>query len=277
MNSVAAALKAARAAGLASLDAQLLLARILETTRTGLVAHDDRALSVAEEGRWNDAVARRMDGEPLAYLLGEKEFAGLMLEVTSDVLVPRPETETLVDWAIELLAAPSPGPRSVVDLGTGSGAIALAVAARCSDANVTATDVSAAAVAVARRNAARHGAQVEFVVGPWWEPLGARTFDMVLSNPPYVAAGDPHLAALRHEPTLALTPGCDGLAAVREIVTGAGRHLRPGGWLLVEHGFDQAEAVRALLAGAGFVAVATRADLAGRPRVSAGQAAARRG
>ena len=277
MTDVAAALKAARAAGLSSLDAQLLLARILDTTRTGLIAHDERQLSAVEEHRWLDALARRTDGEPLAYLLGEKEFAGLMLEVTSDVLVPRPETETLVDWAVELLVAMPPGQRSLVDLGTGSGAIALAVAARCRDARVTATDASPTALAVARRNAARHGARVEFVAGSWWQPLGDRTFDLVLSNPPYIAAGDPHLAALRHEPAAALTPGGDGLSALRHIVAGAGRHLRPGGWLLVEHGSDQAEAVRALLADHAFVAIACRADLAGRPRVSGGRAPAQPG
>jgi len=269
---VAAALRSARAAGLTSLDAQLLLARILATTRTGLIAHDDRLLSDSEAGHWGDALARRADGEPLAYLLGEKEFAGLILEVTSDVLVPRPETETLVDWAFEVLADMGPGPRSIVDLGTGSGAIALAVATRCRDTAVTATDASPGALAVARRNADRHGARVEFLAGSWWEPLGDRTFDLVLSNPPYIAAGDCHLAALRHEPALALTPGGDGLVAIREIVAGALRHLHPDGRLLVEHGFDQAEAVRALLADAGFVSVSTRADLAGQPRVSGGEA-----
>lgn len=277
MTSVAAALKAARTAGLASLDAQLLLARLLGTTRTGLIAHDDRTLSATEQGHWAEALARRAGGEPLAYLLGEKEFAGLTLEVTPDVLVPRPETETLVDWAVDLLAAMPPGPPSLVDLGTGSGAIALAVQARCPDATVTATDASPAALAVARRNAARHGARIEFLAGSWWSPLGERTFDLVLSNPPYIAAGDPHLAALRHEPALALTPGGDGLDAIRQIAAGAGRHLRPGGWLLVEHGFDQAEAVAALLAGAGLEAVACHADLAGTLRVSGGRLPARPG
>lgn len=274
MSSVAAALRAARAAGLSSLDAQLLLARILATSRTGLIANDERMLSVAETRRWDDAVARRVEGEPLAYLLGEKEFAGLMLEVTADVLVPRPETETLVDWAVELLVAMPPGPRSLVDLGTGSGAIALAVQARCRDTMVTATDTSPAALVVARRNAKRHGARIEFLTGSWWEPLGDRTFDVVLSNPPYIAAGDRHLAALRHEPVEALTPGGDGLDALRKIVTGAGRHLGHGGWLLVEHGFEQGEAVRAMLDDAGLAAVASRADLAGRPRVSGGRAPA---
>lgn len=274
MSSVAAALRVARAAGLSSLDAQLLLARILATSRTGLIANDERMLSVAETRRWDDAVARRVEGEPLAYLLGEKEFAGLMLEVTADVLVPRPETETLVDWAVELLVAMPPGPRSLVDLGTGSGAIALAVQARCRDTMVTATDTSPAALVVARRNAKRHGARIEFLTGSWWEPLGDRTFDVVLSNPPYIAAGDRHLAALRHEPVEALTPGGDGLDALRKIVTGAGRHLGHGGWLLVEHGFEQGEAVRAMLDDAGLAAVASRADLAGRPRVSGGRAPA---
>ena len=274
MSSVAAALRAARAAGLSSLDAQLLLARILATSRTGLIANDERMLSVAETRRWDDAVVRRVEGEPLAYLLGEKEFAGLMLEVTTDVLVPRPETETLVDWAVELLVAMPPGPRSLVDLGTGSGAIALAVQARCRDTMVTATDTSLAALVVARRNAKRHGARIEFLTGSWWEPLGDRTFDVVLSNPPYIAAGDRHLAALRHEPVEALTAGGDGLDALRKIVTGASRHLGHGGWLLVEHGFEQAEAVRAMLDDAGLAAVASRADLAGRPRVSGGRAPA---
>ena len=274
MSSVAAALRAARAAGLSSLDAQLLLARILATSRTGLIANDEQMLSVAETRRWDDAVARRVVGEPLAYLLGEKEFAGLMLEVTADVLVPRPETETLVDWAVELLVAMPPGPRSLVDLGTGSGAIALAVQARCRDTMVTATDTSPAALVVARRNAKRHGARIEFLTGSWWEPLGDRTFDVVLSNPPYIAAGDRHLAALRHEPVEALTPGGDGLDALRKIMTGARRHLGHGGWLLVEHGFEQAEAVRAMLDDVGLAAVASRADLAGRPRVSGGRAPA---
>lgn len=276
MTDVAAALRAARAAGLASLDAQLLLARVLATTRTGLIANDERILSATEERIWNDGLARRLEGAPLAYLLGEKEFGGLLFEVNADVLVPRPETETLVDWAVELLAAMPPGPRSVVDLGTGSGAVAVAVAvavrAGRPDLAVTATDVSPAALAVARRNAARHGARVEFLAGSWWQPLGGRAFDVVLSNPPYVAAGDPHLAALRHEPDLALTPGGDGLDAIRRIVAGASGHLCPGGWLLVEHGFDQGAAVRALLADVGLAAVSSRADLGGQPRVSAGRA-----
>lgn len=277
MSDVATVLKAARAAGLASLDAQLLLARILATTRTGLIAHDERPLSAAEERRWGDALGRRLAGEPLAYLLGEKEFAGLMLEVTNDVLVPRPETETLVEWAVELLAAMAAGPRSVVDLGTGSGAVALAVATRCRNATMTATDISPSALAVARRNAARHDARVEFVAGSWWESLPHRTFDLALSNPPYIAARDPHLAALHHEPAAALSPGGDGLAAIREIVAGAGHHLHPGGWLLVEHGFDQQGAVQALLDDAGFVSVDTRTDLAGRPRVSGGSSPAKPG
>lgn len=271
MTDVAAALRAARDAGLPSLDAQLLLSRLLETTRTGLIANDERTLLTLEEERWNDALARRLEGEPLAYLLGEKEFAGLLFEVNADVLVPRPDTETLLDWAAELLAAMPPGPRSVVDLGTGSGAIAIALYKRRPQCHVTATDVSPAALVVARRNAARHDAVVEFVAGSWWAPLTDRTFDVVVSNPPYIAAGDPHLEQLRHEPHGALTPGGDGLGALRDIVAGAGRHLCTGGWLLVEHGHDQGAAVRSLLAAAGLADVATRADLAGQPRVSAGR------
>jgi len=276
VTTVAAALAEARARGVALLDAQLLLARALATTRTALIAHDERALAPEEDGRFSAWLARRIDGEPLAYLLGEREFHGLVLEVNADVLVPRPETELVVEWAAELVAAAAGStavPANVVDLGTGSGAIALAVKRLHPSARVTATDVSAAALAVARRNAARSGVAIELVEGSWWQAVAGRRFDVAVANPPYVAPGDPHLAALRHEPLVALTPGSDGLVALRAIAAGAPAHLAAGGWLVVEHGFDQAAAVRALLTAAGLAEVATRRDLAGLERATAGRLA----
>jgi release factor glutamine methyltransferase len=276
---VAAALADARARGVAVLDAQLLLARVLATTRTALIAHDERELAAGEIGRWSAWLARRAAGEPVAYLLGEKEFHGLVLEVTEDVLVPRPETELVVDWASELLdrrarrrlgETPAEAP-IVVDLGTGSGAIALALQRRHPEAHVVASDASPAALAVAGRNAARTGLALELVEGSWWGAVGGRRFDVAVANPPYIAAGDPHLAALRHEPIEALTSGADGLDALRAITAGAPAHLLPGGWLVVEHGFEQAVAVRDLLARAGLGEVETRRDLAGRERATAGR------
>ncbi len=272
---VATALADARARGVASLDAQLLLARVLATPRTRLIADDDRRLTAEEDERWSAWLARRVAGEPLAYLLGEKEFHGLMFEVGADVLVPRPETELLVDWAAERVA---PGrdntpraPVRVVDLGTGSGAIALVLKKLRPHAEVTGIDASAVALAVARRNAARLGLTVELVASSWWNALAGRRFDVVVANPPYIAAGDPHLHALRHEPLMALTAGSDGLAAMRLIVAGAAAHLVPGGWMLLEHGHDQAEAVRDMLGAAGFAAIETRRDLSGHERATGGR------
>lgn len=264
----ASAIAEARRRGVAALDAQLLLARILGTTRTGVIAHGERTLQPAERERWQNWLGRRSAGEPLAYLLGEREFHGLRIEVTPDVLVPRPETELLVDWALECLPD-RPGAANVVDLGTGSGAIALAIKHGRPRASVTASDVSGPALAVAARNAARLGLEIEFVAGTWWQPLGTRRFHAVVANPPYIAETDKHLAALQHEPLAALTPGGDGLAALHAIVDGALEHLEPGGWLLVEHGFDQRDPVRARMVAAGLTAAQTRADLAGQPRVSA--------
>jgi len=270
--SIAELLGQARAAGVDRLDAQLLLARLLGQPRTWLLAHDDARLAPAQLAAWNGQLARRAAGEPLAYLLGEKEFRGLLLEVDANVLVPRPETEVLVDWALELLngALRERSPQRVADLGTGSGAIAIAVKHGHPAAQVSATDASAAALDVASANAARLGTSVSFAAGSWWDAVGHAVFDLVLSNPPYVAAADPHLAALRHEPLAALTPGGDGLAALRQIIGGAPAHLTPGGWLLVEHGYDQADAVQALLRVHGFSEIATRADLAGQPRCTGG-------
>lgn len=270
---VGAALAQARGLGLERLDAQLLLARALQRPRAWLIAHDDAALSVDQQASFATDCLRRADGEPLAYLLGEREFHGLCLQVTPDVLVPRPDTETLVDWALELLADTFVDEAcvQVADLGTGCGAVALALKYRHPKASVCAVDISAAAIEVARANAAVHRLQIQFAVGDWWQPLHGRLFHLVASNPPYVAIDDPHLDALRHEPALALTPGGNGLSAIERIVRESSRHLRPGGWLLLEHGHDQAEAVRRCLDAAGFEAVRTRADLAGLPRCSGGR------
>lgn len=261
------ALDAARAAGLARLDAQRLLSHHLGRAREWLIAHDDDALPADLATAFTLDVRRRADGVPLAYLVGEREFHGLVLTVTPAVLVPRPETEGLVDWALEV----APPGATAVDLGTGSGAIALALRHRRPDLRVTATDASAAALAIARANAQRLALAVEFDEGDWWAPLAGRRFDLAVSNPPYIAGADAHLAALAHEPRGALTPEGDGLAALRRIVGGAAAHLAPGGWLLLEHGFDQAAAVQALLLDAGFTAVGTRTDLAGLPRCSGGR------
>ena len=271
--SIRAALGQARLRGVASLDAQLMLARLLGSTRTRLIAHDDAMLAPEVDARWTAWLERRAGGEPLAYLLGEKEFHGLMLEVTPDVLVPRPETELLVDWALEVLPGFANGAR-VIDLGTGSGAIALAIAGARPEATLTATDASAAALAVARRNANRLALAVEFIASSWWHGLADRRFDLVVANPPYVREDDPALAGLRHEPRSALTPGGDGLDALRAIVAGAKHHLHPGGWLLLEHGFDQAESVRELLAAAGLERIELRCDLAGHPRATGARRAA---
>jgi release factor glutamine methyltransferase len=266
---VGQALQDARALGVDRLDAQLLLAETLACSRTWLLAHDEAELSAEQSARLRSRLERRAAGEPLAYLLGEKEFHGLLLQVNASVLVPRPETELLVDWALELLAG-SAAHSSVVDLGTGSGAVALAVKHAFPAALVLATDVSASALETASANATRLALQIEFAEGSWWQAVAQRRFQLALSNPPYIAAGDPHLAALSHEPTLALTPGGDGLSALRSLVGGAQAHLEPGGWLLVEHGFDQAAAVQALLHQHGLVEIQTRRDLAGQPRCSGG-------
>lgn len=270
---VAELLAQARAAGVDRLDAQLLLARLLAQPRTWLLAHDDATLAPTQLAAWTHQLARRAAGEPLAYLLGEKEFRGLLLQVDANVLVPRPETEILVDWALELLDEPlrERSPPRVVDLGTGSGAIAIAVKQACPAALVSATDASAAALEVAQANAHRLGVSISFAPGSWWDAVADARLDLVLSNPPYVAGDDPHLPALRHEPLAALTPGGDGLAALRQIIGGAPAHLAPGGWLLVEHGHDQADAVQALLRAHGFGQIATRVDLAGLPRCSGGR------
>ena len=270
MTSVAEALRQAREQGLDRLDAQLLLANLLGCDRAWLISHDDATLTADQTSQLAQQVAQRAAGLPLAYLVGVKEFHGLTLRVTADTLVPRPETELLVDWALERLSA-LPGTPRVVDLGTGSGAIALAIKHRHPAADVQAVDLSTAALAVAEANAQRLGLEVKFHQGEWWQPLVGERFALIVSNPPYIAGADPHLPALRHEPLTALTPGGDGLSALQAIIQGAPGHLQPGGWLLLEHGFDQAPPVASALRARGFVELALRHDLAGQPRASGGR------
>ena len=218
---------------------------------------------------------RRAAGEPLAYIVGSKEFFGLALQVDARVLVPRPDTETLVQWSLDLLQLPGTAPASrVLDLGTGSGAIALALAHQLQAASrqcqVVAVDASADALDVARANAGQLGLQVQFIQSHWLQKVSG-SFHLIASNPPYIASADPHLAELRHEPLQALTAGADGLDDIRQIIVQAPAHLQPGGWLLLEHGYDQADSVRALLAQRGFLQVQSRRDLAGIERCSGGQ------
>ena len=272
MSTVAAALLAARATGLDRLDAQWLLGHLLQRDSAWLLAHGDDPLPAGQADSYADLCHRRAVGEPLAYLVGAVGFHGLTLRVTPDVLVPRPDTETLVDWALALLPRLGGDRPQVLDLGTGSGAIALAVAHRHRAAAVTATDLSPAALAVAQGNAQALSLSLHWAQGAWWQALQADArFDLVLSNPPYIAGGDPHLPALRHEPMLALSPGGDGLDALRAIITGAPAHLVPGGWLLLEHGWDQAPAVAKLLADAGFEAIGHQHDLGGQLRCTGGR------
>jgi release factor glutamine methyltransferase len=261
----------ARAVGVDRLDVQLLLAHVLERARSWLLANDDAPLTDMQQSVLGALIDRRAAGEPLAYLVGEKEFHGIALHVSPAVLIPRPDTETLVDWAVELLrnnAAPN-----VLDMGTGSGAIALALKHQRPLASVTALDTSAEALAVARGNARRLQLDIRLLLSDWWQAVAGERFNLIVSNPPYIAGDDEHLAALRHEPLLALTPGGDGLSALRQIVAGAPQHLEPGGWLLLEHGHDQSQAVAAMLHAQHFHSVTTRHDLAGHSRCTGGQRA----
>jgi len=267
---VADALRAAVTAGLPRAEAQYLLQALLNCPRSWLIAHDTDELSPSQLTRFRDWLAQRLDDVPLAYLVGDKEFFGLQLRVTPDTLVPRPDTEVLVHWALERMQALA-APR-VVDLGTGSGAIALALASQRPDAEIHMVDASAGALAVARENAQRLGLAVQAHQGDWFEPLaGLAPFDLIVSNPPYVAGDDPHLQALRHEPRSALTPEGNGLDDLGHLTRAAPEHLKAGGWLLLEHGWDQAEAVASLLRERGFREVGLRHDLAGQPRASGGR------
>jgi len=270
--SVAQALAYAAGLGLARIDAQMLLLHVLDRAAAGrawLVAHDNDAVPDAAAQAFAGLCARRVGGEPVAYLTGRKAFYGLDLHVDARVLDPRPDTETLVDWALDVPLPGTAAPAQVLDLGTGSGAIALALKAHRPNWQVAALDASAGALAVAEANGRRLGLAVTFRQGHW---LAGDTgiYDLIVSNPPYVAAGDPHLAALRREPLAALAAGPDGLDDLRAIVAQAPGRLAAGGWLLLEHGHDQAAAVRALLASAGFADVASRTDLAGIERCSGG-------
>ena len=271
--SMAQALANARSAGLARLDAQLLLLHApgkSAAERAWLVAHDQDALPSELAGRFAALCARRAGGEPLAYLVGRQEFFGLTLAVDPRVLIPRPDTETLVNWALEPLQPPLPPAARVLDLGTGSGAIALALKRAQPYWQVSAIDASADAVAVAQSNAQALGLQVPVTLSRWFDNVSGE-FDLIVSNPPYVREGDPHLAALGHEPAQALTAGADGLDDLRQIITAAPGHLADGGWLLLEHGWDQAAPVSALLLARGFEAVDSRPDLAGILRCTGGR------
>ena len=268
---LAQALAQAHTLGLARIDAQLLLLHAVgrpDAGRAWLLAHDTDAMVEAVHAQFIALCQRRLAGEPVAYLTGRKEFYGLPLQVDARVLDPRPDTETLVDWALEVIA-PLASPR-VVDLGTGSGAIALALQSQRTDAQVLAVDASTDALAVARANAERLGVPVQFQPANWLAGVEG-SFDAIVSNPPYIPSADPHLAALTHEPLQALASGADGLEDIRTIVVQAPTHLRPGGWLLLEHGYDQAQAVQALLAARGFAQVQSRNDLAGIARCTGGQ------
>lgn len=269
---VAHALGAARAAGVDRLDAQLMLAHLLLQPRSWLIAHDNAALSAVQTTRYARWLEQRRAGEPLAYLLEQTEFCGLVLQVGPQVLIPRPETELLVNWGLEVLAAQfgSTSTPSVVDLGCGSGAIALAIRHRWPTATVTAVDASVPALDTARRNAEALGLPITLAIGDWWSAVAGRRFHLALSNPPYVAPGDPHLAALHHEPRSALVAAEQGLADLHRLIDGAPASLHPGGWLLLEHGHDQGAAARLRLQQAGFSEVATRCDLAGLERCSGG-------
>ena len=246
-------------------EARLLLAEVAGFSQAALLAAPEQEIPFEVENAFLDFIERRKTGEPVAYILGHKEFYGLDLAVNPSVLIPRPETELLVDLAL------GKQPASMLDLGTGSGAIALALKFNMPDTRVVAVESDLSALLTAQRNAAKLNLDVDFRHGRWFEPLAGEQFELVVSNPPYVAEGDPHLPALRFEPRGALVSGADGLDAIRDIVREAGAHLRPGGWLLLEHGMGQDGAVRTLLAGVGLESVATWPDLAGIARVSGGK------
>lgn len=266
------ALRTAQDNGLTRIDAQALLLHALGRAsheRAWLLAHDDGVLAAPVLAAFHACCQRLAQGEPLAYITGHKAFFGLHLQVDARVLDPRADTETLVDWALEVMVGLAQ-PR-VLDLGTGSGAIALALVHQRPDARVHAVDASADALAVAAGNAQRLGLPVTFSLGNWLNAALPQRYDVIVSNPPYIASADPHLAALTHEPLAALASGPDGLDDLRQITASAGPHLQPGGWLLLEHGYDQALAVQQLLQTEGFSEVQHRYDLAGIARCTGGR------
>ncbi|MCK9389177.1 MAG: peptide chain release factor N(5)-glutamine methyltransferase [Sulfuritalea sp.] len=275
MTSVAAVLTAARARLPAS-EARLLLGHVLGRPTAWLIAHDNEMLDEAALLGFASLVARRASGEPVAYLVGHREFFGREFAVSPAVLIPRPETELLVEIALARVGADGTAITAgrILDLGTGSGCIAVTLALEIPQAQVSALDASVAALTVARSNAEEHGAQLRLLQSDWFAALDDERFDLIVANPPYVAAADPHLAAgdLRHEPLAALASGEDGLDAIRRIIAAAPAHLAANnGQLWLEHGYDQAEAVRALLAAAGFSGIEHYRDLAGIVRVSGGR------
>jgi len=255
----------------AGLDAELLLARVLDRNRAYLHTWPERPLEAAQEASFRQLVQRRAAGEPVAYLLGEAEFWSLPLAISEHTLIPRPETELLVELALELI--PEDAQWQITDLGTGSGAIALALASERPACQVHAVDASAEALAVAQQNAARLGLAVEFHHGSWFQPLSGMQFQLIVSNPPYVASGDPHLdqGDVRHEPLSALASGPDGLDDIRHIVREAKGRLQAGGWLLIEHGYDQGEAVREIYKSNGYSDIRKVQDLGGRDRCCIGR------
>lgn len=263
--------EALAASGIEPREARLLLAEACGFSEASVLAHPERELPAAVEARFLEMAARRRAGEPVAYIVGRKEFYGLPLAVGPAVLIPRPETELLVELALERL--PAEAGAAAVDLGTGCGAIALALKRNRPRAHVIAIEQSAAALEFATRNAAKLGIEIEFRHGRWFEPVAGERFDVVVSNPPYVAAGDPHLdeGDVRYEPRAALLGGTEGLDAIDVITRAAPEHLNAGGWLLLEHGAGQDAAVRGLLSAAGLKGVRSWPDLAGIARVSGGK------
>jgi release factor glutamine methyltransferase len=255
-----------------AVDASVLMSHVTGRNAAYLIAHREAVLSPEQEAAFRVLVERRASGEPVAYLTGEREFYGRSFKVTPAVLIPRPETELLVDLALERI--PKAVPARALDLGTGSGCVAIAIASERSQCKILALDQSLDALTLARRNAFALGVgNVAFLQSDWYSALGPEQFDVIISNPPYVAAADPHLGQgdLRFEPPNALTGGADGLDSLRTIVGGGAGHLVPGGWLMVEHGHEQAAAVRLLFAGAGFGDIFSAHDLAGIERVTGGR------
>lgn len=274
--SIADALRWATAAGIDRLDGQLLLLHAVgrpNHDRSWLVAHDDQRLQAPEVGTFEALVARRLAGEPLAYIIGVKEFFGLSFGVSNAVLIPRPDTETVVQWALQTIKALETDASTphILDLGTGSGAIALAIKSQAPQCLVTAIDASATALAQAARNGQQLGLDVTWRQSDWFASVDHLLFDVIVSNPPYIAANDPHLRDLRHEPLSALASGADGLDDLRHIIAHSGPYLREGGWLLLEHGYDQAKPVAELLKAAGFKAIGHQTDLGGVTRCTGGR------
>ena len=256
----------------AGLDAELLLCSVLRCDRARLYARPEQGLSQTQAALFDERIEQRAEGRPVAYLLGKKEFWSLELSVSKDTLIPRPETELLVERALELL--PARCARGVLDAGVGSGAIAIAIASERPESRISAVDNSPAALAMARKNIAAHGLRrIRLIQADWLNFKHERPYDLIVGNPPYIAADDPHLRRgdLRFEPRAALVAGQDGLAALRQLVPGAARHLKPGGWLLLEHGWRQGRAVRALFKAARFGRVGTLRDHNRQERVTGGQ------